>query len=617
MKQHFLYSEGGGSAPVITPIKWKTEPDFLIVDLFCGAGGTTTGFERAMLNGISIAKVIACVNHDPIAIKSHWKNHPEVVHFEEDIRTLDLGPLKALVEAYRILYPNAKIILWASLECTNFSKAKGGQPRNADSRTLADHLERYVTALSPDYIQIENVVEFRSWGPLRISMKKLHKGNSAKNIYPNCELKIGKNKITDENEYLWVPESKKNGKDFIRWCDHIKSFGYREDWRELNSADFGAYTSRNRLFGCFAKDDLPIAWPEATHSKKPVIGDLFDKPLLKWMPVKDVLDFKDEGQSIFGRKKPLSDKTLERIYAGLVKYVAGGKDAFMVKWNSMSATGKYMPPNTDDPCPVISTQNRLGMCFIAKYYSGKPEGKVIPVTGPAGTIKTSDGQSLVQAIPFLVASNGGNPNSKVFSINNPCRTITTSDNKAIVNAAFIAKYYGNGANISSIEEPAGTLTTKDRLTKVQPVYIINPSHGGHSTSVEKPCPVIIARQDKAPLYLTNIEYFSNVDIDLQSFLGDDDLKTLDEFASGQFNKEELSVRLRILEFMLLYQIADIKMRMLKVKELKVIQGFGDNYILEGNQTDQKKFIGNSVHPIIPEKWSLSLRDRLRSLQNQN
>src|SRR5579864_7465515 len=120
------------------------EPLFIVVDLFCGAGGTTTGFVQATLDGNFIAKVIACVNHDAKAIKSHWANRPEVKHFEEDIRTLDLTELIKLVNFYRKKYPLAKDILWASLECTNFSKAKGGLPRDADSRTLAEHLIRYI-----------------------------------------------------------------------------------------------------------------------------------------------------------------------------------------------------------------------------------------------------------------------------------------------------------------------------------------------------------------------------------------------------------------------------------------------------------------------------------------
>src|SRR5690242_13136777 len=203
----------------------RTEPTFIVVDLFCGAGGTTTGF--AMAEGY--AQVIACVNHDPKAIKSHWRNHPEVVHYEEDIRTLDLNALVELVQQWKNRFPDALLILWASLECTNFSKAKGGQPRDADSRTLADHLDRYVIALNPDYIQIENVVEFMSWGPLD------EKGK---------------------------PISRKNGQDYMRWRKSICDHGYVDEWKELNSANYGAYTSRNRLFGIFARPGLPIAWPE-------------------------------------------------------------------------------------------------------------------------------------------------------------------------------------------------------------------------------------------------------------------------------------------------------------------------------------------------------------------
>lgn len=554
MKQHFLYTDSGG----INPIRFDVAPEFLVIDLFCGAGGTTTGFERAIINGRKIAKVIACVNHDPIAIKSHWKNHPEVIHFEEDIRTLDLVPLTALVEAYHVLYPKSKIILWASLECTNFSKAKGGQPRDADSRTLADHLERYIRALKPDYIQIENVVEFMSWGPLDANGK---------------------------------PLSKRSGSDWLRWRREICGFGYYDDWRELNSADFGAYTSRNRLFGCFAKHNLPISWPKPTHSKKTEPTGLFDKPLRKWMPVKDVLDFDDEGQSIFSRKKPLSDKTLERIYAGLVKYVAGGKNNFIMKWNSMSSNGKHYPPSTDDPCPVITTQNRLGMCFIAKYYGNG--NNINSIEEPAGTLTTKDRLTKVQPVWIdREFKTGGNS-----SINEPVGSLLTVPKTNIVKTKpWIMKTGFNNVG-SDIEKPSPVIDASRHHH-----YIINPSHGGHSTSVENPCPVIIARQDKAPLYLTDVECLSDVQVYLDKFLTPSDLDVIEKLASGDLSEKEISIRLKILEFMWLYDIADIKMRMLKVSELKVIQGFGNDYILEGNQTEQKKFIGNSVVPHVVKSW---------------
>ena len=138
----------------------------LYIDLFCGAGGTSTGVENARYAGEQCAKVIACVNHDANAIASHAANHPDALHFTEDIRTLELSPLITHIERMKQIYPDALVVLWASLECTNFSKAKGGQPRDADSRTLAEHLFRYIEAIDPDYIQIENVEEFMSWGDM-------------------------------------------------------------------------------------------------------------------------------------------------------------------------------------------------------------------------------------------------------------------------------------------------------------------------------------------------------------------------------------------------------------------------------------------------------------------
>lgn len=631
-KKHFLYTEGGGIVPEIRIPKFKIEKvQFIVIDLFCGAGGTGTGFEAS-----EIALVIAAVNHDPLALESHWKNYPDIVHFEEDIRTLNLAPLVLLLQRYRELYPDAKIILWSSLECTNFSKAKGGQPRDADSRTLADHLPRYIEALQPDYIQIENVVEFMSWGPLRISCKKLHKTGSKVGRklvkHPYSELKTLFNKKTNQTEYAWIPESKKNGQDFMRWCNRIDKMGYYNKWKELNSADFGAYTSRNRLFGCFARPELPIAWPESTHAKVPIDNGLFGN-VKKWKAVKDVLDLEDEGSSIFNRKKPLVDASLERIEAGLIKFVAGGKENFILKYNSMAKNGdrKQSVMSVDNPAPTIPCQNRTGMCFIAKYYSGKPEGKVIGVDGPAGTITRIDGQSLINCVPFILNTNFKNGPS---SIEEPAKTLLASRHHPyVLNPCFLTQYYSNGGEIASVEEPGRTLGTKDTIAKIQcssfitqqfsgggqlasiqnPLgsilsvpkanivkcdpFILNPSHGGHTTGTDVPCVVIIARQDKAPLYL--IQFSQHEGVSVPIYDGDSE------------------VMIRIKKFMALYGISDIKMRMLKVSELLPIQGFPKDYYLAGNQTDQKKFIGNSVVPQVVTAWCLAMGKKLKTLEMLN
>ena len=527
----------------------------LYIDLFCGAGGTSTGVENARYEGRQCAKVIGCVNHDANAIASHAANHPDAMHFTEDIRTLELSPLIAHIAKMRKLYPDAFVVLWASLECTNFSKAKGGQPRDADSRTLAEHLFRYIEAINPDYIQIENVEEFMSWGDL------------------------------DENG---KPISKDAGRLYQQWVANVCGYGYRFVHRILNSADYGAYTSRRRFFGIFAKGSLPIVFPEPTHSKEGAAG-LFGR-LHRWKPVREVLDFSDEGESIFGRKKPLVDATLERIYAGLIKFVAGGKEAFMVKWNSMSRAGKYHAPGIDEPCPTVATQSRLGVAqvsFLSKYYGGSPEGKSVSVEEPAGAITTRDHHS------FITAYYGNGHN---HSIDEPAPTLTTKDR-----LAFVDMQYGNGTPCD-IETPAPTVTTnpKHQLVTCKPWimntsfknigssidepaqtvtanrkwhYLMNPQFQSAGGSVDSPCFTLIARMDKMPPYLIQTEQGEMAIV---------------------IEPDDSPAMVKIKQFMALYGIIDIKMRMLRIPELKRIMGFPSDYVLVGTQADQKKFIGNAV-----------------------
>lgn len=659
-----------------------------VIDLFCGAGGTSTGVHRARFMGNQFAFVIYCVNHDEVAIASHLANHKDTKHYIEDIRVLDLTEIIAMVAKLRAEDPDCIIILWASLECTNFSKAKGGMARDADSRTLAEHLiesqdqfgkmqPRYIPLINPDYVWIENVEEFMSWGPL------------------------------DENG---KPISKKAGLDYLKWIDKVKSYGYEYDYRILNAADFGAYTSRKRYFAQFARPTLPIIWPQATHAKKTkkneVHGGLFGTiGLQAWKAVKHCLDFSDQGLSIFRRKKELSEKTLERIYAGLIKYIAGGKEAFIQKYNSNNAkTGINNGASIDDPLPTITTQVRMTLvqpAFLSKYYSGNPETMNQSIEVPAGVITTVDHHSLVQP-KFLMKYYSGNPESKVQSVNEPAATIRTKDTFSIVRPMFMMKYHGHGENLLSPDGPCSTLTTKDRVAVVNPKYwldkqysgsdnhqsieqpagtimnndkhclvksiifidkpyksgtrhssvdspagtittvpkmnlvacdkwimstnfnnvgssledpapvitanrkhhyIINPSWGGNNGDVNNPCPTIVARQDKAPLYLTQTEEGEAFVFDATEFLKEHDVQYLQDIENNIYGPLLIkSVRIKIIEFMFLYSIVDIKMRMLKIIELLKIQGFPDGYILKGTQADQKKFIGNSVVPEIVTAW---------------
>lgn len=548
----------------------------LYIDLFCGAGGTSTGVTKARLFGESCAKVVACVNHDANAIASHQANHPDTLHFTEDIRTLELSPLVKHLDKMKQKYPDAYVVLWASLECTNFSKAKGGQPRDADSRTLAEHLFRYIEAISPSYIQIENVEEFMCWGDL------------------------------DEHG---KPVSKDQGRCYLRWIRNVKSYGYDYDYRILNAADFGAYTSRKRFFGQFARYGLPIVFPEQTYAKNGDEGGMFHQ-YKKWKAVREVLDLNEEGMSIFAKRKPLCERTLERIYAGLVKFVAGGKkqhEAWILKYNSMNQQNHHNAPSIEEPCPTVAVQNRLGLVklnFLSKQFSGDPMSKNQSVEQPAGAITCVDHHAFVTAY----FGNGYNT-----SIEEPNPTVTTKERHALVSVDlnepmpdvpldkvtitskyFIDSQYVNGG-ASSIETVSPTIVNNPKQSIVSADrFLANPysfkSNGG---TIDKPCCTLIAHMDKAPIWLVTAEH--------------------GEICIAIFENDSPMTK-KIKEFMAMYGIIDIKMRMLNIQELKRIMGFPEDYTLIGTQAEQKKFIGNAVEVNMSRVLCEALAERLSDFQ---
>lgn len=595
---------------ILKSIEGLSDIELFVIDLFCGAGGLSEGVEEARLDGNKCAKVICCVNHDKNAILSHDANIPDALHFIEDIRTLELSPISTIVERIRQLYPDAMIMLHASLECTNFSKAKGGQPRDADSRTLAEHLFRYIDVIDPDYIQIENVEEFMSWGDMD------EKGK---------------------------PISMDKGRLYQKWVRNVKKYGYNFEHRILNAADFGAYTTRKRFFGIFAKKSLPIVFPEPTHCKGGR-QDMFSK-LEKWKPVKEVLDFSDEGTTIF-REKPLAEKTLERIYAGLIKFVAGGKDAFLSRYNTVRPQDTCK--SVDEPCGVLTTENRFAkvqVSFLSKQFSGHPESKNVSVEEPAGaitckdhhvfvsayygnghnhsvdlpapTVTTKDRMALIES-RFMCSYNFKDTGK---DINQPCPTLLTKDRLSLVSPFFMNQYSGGG-QVSDINSPCPAVTTtpKQNLVTCQPWimntafsnvgssieepsqtitanrkwhYLMNPQFNSAGGSVDSPCFTLIARMDKMPPYLVATES-GQVAIEIYD------------------NDSPMTVKIK--EFMALYGIVDIKMRMLRIPELKKIMGFPENCVLVGTQADQKKFIGNAVEVTQARKNTEALCKVLRKLR---
>jgi DNA (cytosine-5)-methyltransferase 1 len=162
-------------------IKMNSKIKLIDIDSFCGAGGVTEGFHRAEIDGHKTAKVVIGINHDAMAIESHKENHPDTFHFVEDFTELDPHKLVDIIKEARLQYTNAKVLFWASAECTHHSKAKGGLPRDADSRSLPEHIERYVRVIHPDIIGVEKLDNPKNFVWAEIDEKKCNWEDVAKN----------------------------------------------------------------------------------------------------------------------------------------------------------------------------------------------------------------------------------------------------------------------------------------------------------------------------------------------------------------------------------------------------------------------------------------------------
>ena len=541
------------------------------IDLYCGAGGVTTGIKQAQILHKKIAKVIACINHEENAILSHKANHRFTKHFTEDIRNFDVTKLPLFIRKEDVY-----TYIWASFECTNHSNAKGGLSREADSRTQANDLFKYFIYLGADYLLLENVREFLEWGPL------VWKGNP----------ETGELYFDKKGKPILMPDKKRKGEYFEIWKNKVIALGYDFEFRILNSADYGERTSRKRLYIIFAKQGLPIFFQPGTYSKKG------GKGFKKWRAVKQALDLHDKGENLFDRKKNIGEKSLKRVYEGAIKFVAGGKEAFLQQYNG----GINRVLKLDGPCNTVTTCNRFALVqseYLIKYFGHGLNAVSTDIPSP--TLTTKDRLALIQTENYIVDHHG---NSNSHSIEDPSKTITTKDHYSIISVEkhLLDNQYGTG-KVQDIEVPAGAIVCipKQKLVTAQWLmdtsynnigtstdkpagtilasrkqhYLMNPQYYSKGSSIEDPCFTLIAKMDKRPPYLITLES--------------------GEVAIEIFESDSYYTR-KIKEFMALYGIVAFYMRMLKIPELLRIQGFPDTYILKGSKAQQKKYIGNAVTP---------------------
>jgi DNA (cytosine-5)-methyltransferase 1 len=593
-----------------------------IVDQFAGGGGASTGIELALGRPVDVA-----INHDRLAISMHELNHPYTRHYQEDIFKVD--PIEAV-------HGCPVDLLWASPDCTHFSKAKGGKPVRKKIRGLAWVVLKWASKVRPRVIMLENVPEFVTWGPIK-------KGQ---------------------------PVKERKGETFQQFVGHLRNLGYIVEWRELVASHYGAATSRKRLYLIARCDGEAITWPTPTYGKG----------LAPEHSAAEHIDFSIRGKSIFGRKKPLAEATQRRIVLGTDKFTIKSKKPFIIPVGYGEAPGQA--PRTNDidaplgtvvssvkhrivtphlvqvqfgnqpqdaakplttvcgvnkhfisapvlnPFVMTNTTHHTGQDaqsplrtqttgnhhyvvapHISKYFSGKHQAGS-DAGKPLDTITAIDHNALASSVlaPFIGArygDNGGN-NVRGKDIGEPLPTVTAQNDHNILTSPHLVQYnneqpkdIASGRTRSySLQEPLNTIPTNPRFG-VSSAHLMQYYSNGQALDITKPMPTATTKDRMAVVKTYLLKYDRTAD--LMHWAGVREL--LNKYAGYSMTDDEVL----ILEIDgVQYSIGDIEMRMLLPKELYGCQGFPADYIFDHITVDgirkplpiheQVKKVGNSVCP---------------------
>lgn len=510
----------------------------LIIDSFAGGGGTSCGIEMVFGRSPDVA-----INHDHGAMVMHEHNHPDTLHIREDVWKTDLR---------KVARGRQVGLLWASVDCTHFSRARGSKPVRKRIRGLAWVVARWARELKPDVIILENVREFTSWGPTTAQVRCGRCGwsgtYSAAKLYrrrPACpECNSVRLKATGHE----LPEPTKQGLTFNRWVGYLTTAGYDVQWRDLNASDFGSPTNRHRLFVVARRDGKSICWPKPTHGSPVKHPDR-----LPWRTAAECIDWSIPVQSIFDRKKPLAEKTLRRIAYGIKRYVIESATPFLVP---LTHSGERRSHPVDEPVPTITTANRgeLGLCSV--------------------TLQRAE-----QAA-YLIKHYGGVVG---VSVETPLPTTTQRGTQTQLLTASLQRYYGKSIG-SSVEEPLGTLTEENK-SALMTANLVHFNHGDKQWSdVAVPMRTITSSNHAALTFALLAKYFGTA-------IG----QPVDDPVGTLTSKDRYGLVCCTIAGNP-YVVVDIGMRMLTARELANCQGFPPDYWLPPVKTHAVARIGNSVPP---------------------
>lgn len=424
----------------------------MIVDNFAGGGGASTGIEMALGRCVDIA-----INHDPEALALHEANHPQTKHLPEDVWKVD--PL-AVTNGRPVGFA------WFSPDCKHFSKAKGGKPRSKKIRGLAWVMVKWATLVRPRVMVLENVEEFKTWGPL------LDDGS---------------------------PCPKRKGKTYRSFVAQLRRLGYQVEDRELRACDYGAPTIRKRLFLIARCDGEPIVWPEPTHGN-PNSAEVKAGKLLPWRTAAECIDWSIPCPSIFERSRPLADATMRRIARGIQKFVINAAKPFIVKVNH-SGCDHFRGQDLGEPLQTITAKHGWGLAtpFVSRFNSEKRESDAPRGQTPEEPLSTQDTQNRFAVVaPTIVGAGGPTYSAKPKPVDEPANTLTTENHAALV-SAFLAKHqserHPGEIQGASVEAPAPTVKATDSNAVVA-AHLIR--HFGASTGqpADEPAPTVLAGVEK-------------------------------------------------------------------------------------------------------------------------
>lgn len=392
----------------------------LVVDNFAGGGGASLGIEQAIGRPVDVA-----INHDRHAVAMHEANHPRTRHYQQDIWSIDPREVCA----------GAPVDLaWFSPDCTHHSKARGGKPVEKGIRDLAWVVALWAATVRPAVMMLENVEEFRAWGPL-----------------------------DDAN----MPVRERRGETFGEFVAVLRELGYEVQWRELRACDYGAPTIRKRLFMVARCDGGAIVWPAPTHGKP-------GSWLTPYRTAAECIDWSIPCPSIFERPRPLAEATLRRIANGLRRYVIEARQPFIVRnghWSHRSGEGfGFRGQGVDEPLATVTGTNEFNVVtpyLVGITHNQAGDGFVAPADVPMRTVTASRGGEEALVAPLVVRMNHAGQGKPADGLDEPLRTVTTQHNKHELVAAFLAKHFGgNGSPGAALELPLATVTAKERFALV-------------------------------------------------------------------------------------------------------------------------------------------------------